>query len=364
MEKISVIMPVYNVERYIRESLNSVINQTYKNLEIILVDDGSKDLSGNICDEYSKKDKRVKVIHKENGGLSSARNAGLDVATGKYIMFIDSDDYYEKNACELLCNAIGSQKADYVIGNYIHITHDGVKWDEPLFDKNIYNNFTLSIKDYKKSFFVMNSVVWNKIFKRDFIESHNLRFVPEAIAEDAIFSTYCYVHANKGYFINDIVYNYRQNESNLSISTNCTKKYFENLEHSYKLIFDNFQKTDNLGFYRFFYARIMPYLLCKIIDTNALKKSEEMLEILRDFSWFFNQKDLYKVVVINKHLNQIVQNINKGNYLKVLKLIEETKKYRNRISDVEKEKMYAPNEELYKVMSKSDELFIGENKLL
>ena len=97
--KISVIIPVYNVEDYIRQSIDSVLNQTYKNLEIILVDDGSKDNSGKICDEYKNVDERIKVIHKINSGVSSARNVGIDIATGKYIMFLDSDDFLEKNAC-------------------------------------------------------------------------------------------------------------------------------------------------------------------------------------------------------------------------------------------------------------------------
>ena len=88
-ELISVIVPIYNVEKYLHQCLKSIINQTYKNLEIILVDDGSPDNCPKICDEYSRKDKRIKVIHKENGGLSSARNAGLDVVTGEYISFID-----------------------------------------------------------------------------------------------------------------------------------------------------------------------------------------------------------------------------------------------------------------------------------
>ena len=131
MEKISVIIPVYNVEKFIEQSIKSVLNQTYKNLEIILVDDGSTDSSGSICDEYSKKDKRIKVIHQDNKGLSGARNSGLDIATGKYIMFLDSDDYFENNSCEILYSEIEKKQADYVIGNYIHTKYNGEKWKEP-----------------------------------------------------------------------------------------------------------------------------------------------------------------------------------------------------------------------------------------
>ena len=353
MDVISVIIPIYNVEKYLRKSLDSVINQTYKNLEIILVDDGSKDSSGSICDEYAKKDNRIKVIHKENAGLSAARNDGLDIATGKYVMFIDSDDYFENSSCELLYNVIKEKDADYVSGNYIHVTHDGIKWEKPVFDTEMYDNFKLSIKDYQKSFFVMNSVVWNKIFKREFIEHYKLRFVPGAIAEDAIFSTFCYVHTDKGYYINDIVYNYRQNQANVSISTNATKKYFIKLNEAYKLIFNNFEQTDNLGFYRFFYARIMPYLLCKIIDSKALKDDDEIVKVLKMLNWFFKQKVTYNVAVINERLNKIVEKIISENYNEAVADIKNTKAYRETISHVEQEKMYSPTKELYEKMSEN-----------
>ena len=99
-ELISIVIPVYKVELYLEKCIESIINQTYKNLEIIIVDDGSPDNCPQICDEYSKKDKRIKVIHKENGGLSDARNAGIDIATGKYIAFVDSDDYVSDDYVE------------------------------------------------------------------------------------------------------------------------------------------------------------------------------------------------------------------------------------------------------------------------
>ena len=241
--KISVIIPVYNVEDYIRQSIDSVLNQTYKNLEIILVDDGSKDNSGKICDEYKNVDERIKVIHKINSGVSSARNVGIDIATGKYIMFLDSDDFLEKNACELLYKAIEKVNTEYVMGNYIYTTFEGEKWDRPMFD--IQENFEVTITDYKKSFFVMNSVVWNKIFKRDFIETNKLRFAEGALAEDAIFTSFLYTHTDKGYFIKDVILNYRQNKENVSISTNCNKNYFSKTDEAYKLIYENYKTTNN-----------------------------------------------------------------------------------------------------------------------
>ena len=103
---ITIIIPVYNIEKYLRKCIESVIEQTYKNIEIILVDDGSMDNSGEICDQYKEKDSRILVIHKRNGGLSDARNSAIDIAKGKYLFFLDGDDYIEKDSIEYLYNII------------------------------------------------------------------------------------------------------------------------------------------------------------------------------------------------------------------------------------------------------------------
>lgn len=125
MKKISVIVPVYNVEKYLSQCLDSIIHQTYKNLEIILVDDGSTDSSGLICDNYSQKDKRIKIIHKCQGGLSDARNAGLKIATGEYISFIDSDDFIDKNMYSILINNTQKYNSDIVWFNYYNYYSKG-----------------------------------------------------------------------------------------------------------------------------------------------------------------------------------------------------------------------------------------------
>lgn len=354
MDKISIIVPVYNAEKYLENCLKSILEQTYTNLEIILVDDGSKDNSANICDEYAKKDERIKVVHEQNGGVSKARNTGIDIATGKYLMFIDADDFYEKNSCEVLYNEISSKDADYVIGNYIHTNSAGEKWPKALFDTEVYNNFELSIKDYRKSFFVMNSVVWNKIFKKEFIEKYNLRFVEGAIAEDAIFSIFCYVNAKKAYYISNVVYNYRQNENNSSISTNCTKEYFFNINSSYHMLYEIFKNANEMGFFRYFYARITPYLLCKIIDTNQLEKREDKIETLKELRWYFCIKKDYDVTILSPYLDNIIDNIIKEDYDEAIKNIAITKEYRNKLDEVKKERMYSPSEELYVKMSGHD----------
>ena len=124
---VSVIVPVYNVEQYIRKCIESILNQTYNKMEIILVDDGSTDNSGIICDEYSKRDKRIKVIHKINGGLSDARNAGLDICTGDYIVFVDSDDYIKNNMIEMLHKDILEKRADISVCSYFFDNDGNIK---------------------------------------------------------------------------------------------------------------------------------------------------------------------------------------------------------------------------------------------
>ena len=114
---ISVIVPVYNVEKYLGKCVDSILAQTYENLEIILVEDGTKDNSGAICDAYAAKDSRIRVIHKENGGLSSARNAGMDIARGEYFGFVDSDDWIEPKMYETLLNLAEKYHADLVCGS-------------------------------------------------------------------------------------------------------------------------------------------------------------------------------------------------------------------------------------------------------
>ena len=349
LDIVSIVIPVYNVEEFIVQCIDSVLNQTYKKLEIIFVDDGSTDESGKICDKYALKDKRIKVIHKKNGGLSSARNAGLDYATGKYLMFLDSDDFLEENACEVLYNKIKQIDVDYVIGNYIYVSHKGEKYEEPMFKQD--NSFELTIKNYDKSFFVMNSVVWNKIFKTDSIKKHKLKFLEGALAEDAIFTSYYYTHTLKGYYINDIILNYRQNEENKSITATCNINYFRKLNDAYKIIYNNYKETNNIEFYRFFCARIMPWFLCKIIDTNQLNK-EEKKEVLQMFSWYFRQKDEYNVQILDTRLNNIIKNLNKNDIEEAIIEIQETKEYRENLNNNQKKQMYDINDELYKRMIK------------
>lgn len=352
MDKITIIIPVYNVEKYLRETIDAAINQTYKNLEIILVDDGSTDSSGKICDEYVKKDNRIRVIHQENKGLSGARNTGLDNAIGKYIMFSDSDDTFELDACEKLYNFIEKTNADYVVGNYINMDEDGTKWEKPVFDIEKYTERKLSIEDYNSSFYVMNSSVCNKIFRKKFLDEIEVRFVEKLPAEDAIFTTYCFIKSKCVYYMPDIIYNYRQRASN-SISTSCSKAYFMGINKAYRIIYNNFKESNNLDYYRFFYAKSMNYILYKFIDSSELTK-EERIDILDTMKWFYVLSNSLKIPTILKSVQYIIDSITKKDYSQTLKYCEILNQVRKMLPKEIKEKMSKPNAETYKQIENTD----------
>ena len=209
---ISVIVPVYNVDNYLRKCIDSLIVQTLKDIEIILVNDGSTDESIDICEEYKLKDNRIKVIHKENGGLSDARNKGIDIAKGKYISFVDSDDWINPQMLEKLYILASKYEADIVQGDYIKA------YDEDI----IVNNMSENIIKYNaeqildelySGNYTKNIVVWNKIYKRELF--NDIRFPKGKLHEDE-FTTYKILHkANLIIDSNIPIYYYRQREGSI-----------------------------------------------------------------------------------------------------------------------------------------------------
>ena len=158
MDKISVIIPVYNVQDYLEECVNSILAQTYTNLEIILVDDGSKDNSGQLCDAFSKRDSRVKVIHKENGGVSTARNAGIESATGEYIAFVDADDYIAPDMYSRLMNLLKYFGADFCFSNRT------MNQGEPLIKSVYVRNNTEALRKFNSFSFEGDDHIPNSIW--------------------------------------------------------------------------------------------------------------------------------------------------------------------------------------------------------
>ena len=219
-EKITVIVPVYNVENYLEKCLDSLINQTYKNLEIIVINDGSTDNSGEICQEYAQKDNRIVYIEKENGGQSEARNMGLDRMTGSYVTFVDSDDWVELDYVENLYKKITEYQADIAVGNYYSFNEaEGMYYFHIFGDscyEKVYDNVSIFENLYEsqemKSFALIS--VWGKLYKADLLK--HLRFDIGKLGEDGYLNQKIYLLAEKTIYLNKGLYAYRQREGSSS----------------------------------------------------------------------------------------------------------------------------------------------------
>lgn len=217
MIDISIIVPIYNVEKYVEKCVDSILKQTYINFELILVDDGSTDMSGKICDKFKKEDDRIKVIHKKNGGLSSARNEGVKLATGKYIGFIDSDDYIDKTMYEKMFNKAIEDDSDIVICDMTY-NLNGKDISTTIFeDFGVLNREDTILKYLENDYF--RSHAQNKLYKRELFEYVSF---PEGKLYEDVATFYKLIHnCNKISFVNEKLYYYNQSNYN-----SITKKKF------------------------------------------------------------------------------------------------------------------------------------------
>ena len=224
---ISVIIPVYNVEEYLRECVDSVLNQTYGNFEIILVDDGSTDSSGEICDEYVEKDERISVIHQKNSGLSRARNTGFDASEGKYIYFLDSDDYIAENTFESLLGIAEKDNSDIVFFDAVSfadtddftVKQNYIRKAKYKIDKG-YNIFSVMVKSNE-----YHSAVYLMFFNKKFIVNNNIAFIPDILHEDMVFTYQLFCKASVVSQCNQALY-YRRYRKNSIMTSSKSKKHF------------------------------------------------------------------------------------------------------------------------------------------
>lgn len=218
MKTVSVIVPVFNTEKYLNCCIQSIVNQTYKALEIILVNDGSTDKSLSICEDYALKDERVKVINKIGGGVSSARNAGLNIASGELVCFFDSDDWVEADFIEKLCVRLGDN--DICIGGYISDTYD--ENESLIKTRNVLLNIDyiddqFPLDDYSK-LFALSMSLYNKVYNLKLIQENNLRFDERvSFGEDGLFNTDFFLLTQKICFLHYAGYHYiRRKKESLS----------------------------------------------------------------------------------------------------------------------------------------------------
>ncbi|MDR2580371.1 MAG: glycosyltransferase [Fibromonadaceae bacterium] len=289
---ISVIVPVYNVERYIHKCVNSILAQTYTNLEIILVDDGSPDNCGKICDEYATNNPKIKVIHKENGGLSDARNAGLDIAKGELICFVDSDDWCEKDMLQIAFEAMENSKCDIIAYGAFHdfIQNEkvfrtvikSIKREQKIssFDESL----PLLIKDF------LTVTAWNKLYKKKIFK--NLRFPKGKLFEDVWIFPKLFENCNGMLVINKPLYHYAIRNNGNSIMASFNLKKMENLEALKS--WQDFEKNGNLS--KIILMQNAWYLLIKIEEQNKKENkvySEQIIKLLMENSQYVKISSFY-----------------------------------------------------------------------
>lgn len=268
---ISIVVPVYNVEKYLQRCLNSIQKQSYTNLEIILVDDGSKDSSGSICEEIAKTDDRIQVIHKENGGLSDARNVGVKHATGEYIAFVDSDDYLDENYVLYLYEICKKNSAEIAICRHKRTSQDDEKGENGYSAEVFTNVEALEHMLYQKKF---NMSAWAKLYKRALFDG--VAYPKGEIYED-VNTTYKLIERAKrvGYCTNHLYFYYANPQS---ITTNSFHEgklaYIAHMDEVLAFVRDKYPKLECAAEFRYIWANIHIWVHMPSVDEYSEQEKQ------------------------------------------------------------------------------------------
>ncbi len=297
MDLISIIVPVYKVEKHIHRCVDSVINQTYKNIEIILVDDGSPDNCGKICDEYAAKDSRIKVIHKANGGLSDARNHGIDAATGEWLLFIDSDDWIHPQTVEVLYNAAIKNRVNVSACNFAE-----TQGEQPDVDSSIEAE-KYTPKDFYTTYHVVATIACAKLYHRSCFK--NIRYPKGKLHEDE-YVTYRILFAEDTVaFINQPYYAYYINSDGITKSSWSPKRLDAEKALYEQINFFKSRKDQELidfSLKNYFGYLRRQGLLC---DEKVYKKEHRFIKrklntvVLLNIKYFFDIRNAYMVEIIH-----------------------------------------------------------------
>lgn len=253
--KVSIIVPIYNVEKYLDRCMNSLVNQTLKEIEIIMVDDGSPDNCPKMCDEWAKKDSRIKVVHKKNGGLGYARNSGLDVATGEYVAFVDSDDFVKTDMYEVLYNNVEKENADTIYcGFYKYWNDKTIKEFRNVDQLTVFEgqdliDFSLDFVGSpveKKKDWKYEMSVWHSLYSNEIIQRHNIHFRSEReiLSEDIVFQELYLPNSQKTLYLPEPYYYYCfDNNESLTHASYDASRYTRTLA-LYKCLYELTQERD------------------------------------------------------------------------------------------------------------------------
>lgn len=249
MVMVSVIVPIYKVEQYLERCVSSIRGQTYKNIEIILVDDGSPDRCGEMCDDFAKEDSRIQVIHKENGGLSDARNVGIKQASGEYLLFVDSDDWIHKDTVMKTMQSAEKNKADIVLFDFVSIeenTGRKRRFTMPFPEEKI-----ISVKD-KPELICKSCSAWNKLFRRKFWEDSGIYFPVGKHYEDLGTIPKLLGIAEKVIYKKEVYYYYLQRKGSIMHETNIQRNY----EDRITMVDDIVKFYNERGLFEKFYSEL------------------------------------------------------------------------------------------------------------
>lgn len=311
--KISIVVPIYNVENYLNKCINSLLEQTYKKIEIILVNDGSTDSSSTICEKYKIYDNRIKIVHKKNGGLSDARNIGIEKSEGDYILFVDSDDYIDKDSCEKFINILKNKTADIITGNARKIQNkisSLIQYSQSEFSLSMSGEKFLK-KELKNG--TMHMAVWLNLYKREFLINKNLKFKKGLLHEDEEFTPRAFLKATSVISTKILFYNYVVRTNSITTTKNLEKNAYDilkictELHKIYILVEDkelNQLLRDNL---------VTKYLYAFQIGKFYKKKYQGFLDEKFLLENSYSRKNIYKVNIFcfNKKIYYLINKLYK-----------------------------------------------------
>lgn len=288
---VSIIVPVYNAEKYLKRCVDSILSQDYPYFELLLMDDGSSDSSGEICDAYERRDERVHVVHKENSGVSDTRNKALDLAKGEYIQFLDSDDWIVPEATRLLVRSMEQYGCDMVISDFYRVSGERVAQKGDIEEDKVMNRqeFAACMIDNPADFYY--GVLWNKLYRRRIIEENNIRMdVSISWCEDFLFNLEYIRHASSFYALQVPIYYYLKRKGSLvtqgvSISNTVHMKIsiFEYYNEFYKDVYDHEDYANiKRQVYSFFWAAAKDGAVLPAPLPGSKKLGEERRWILRE----------------------------------------------------------------------------------
>jgi glycosyltransferase involved in cell wall biosynthesis len=330
--RVSVIIPIYNAQNYLEQCIDSVVNQTVKNIEIILVDDESTDDSGKMCDEWRKRDSRINVVHIKKSGVSNARNKGIQLANSKYIMFVDSDDWIKNTMVDVLLNKIDNSKADVVFCDYINVQGTRKINCEKVIDYKLYQKAEIpyvirNMFGGGKYF----SSVWRGVYRKEIIDKNNIIFSNMKFAEDMLFNIEFLINCNCVDVIENKLYYYREN---LGSSLQRLKNNLEEMQKLPNNIFRIFEKYEKTAYYNFEIENEIQIAIERIFNINYRYNSfkSNMIKLRDNYSNMF--------IKISKKNNK-VQLCNNKQWLKLyitLILEKADRKLRKRANNETKNK--------------------------